>query len=241
MKAPRALIITGDGINCENETAYACRIAGFESTTRHINDLISEKMSQEDLERNFDLLVFPGGFSFGDELGSGRVLALKIIHGLKWDLLRFSEARKLVLGICNGFQALIQMKVFGHDISITHNQSGRFINTWVKLDAMPIHGPWLKQIQSIELPNRHGEGRLVTRESGISSENRQPALKYLQDINGSLDQTAGLASLNGRILGLMPHPEAFVRLSQHPGQNTQSVLGLKLFQNAYQFFREKTL
>jgi len=248
MKNPRTLILTGDGINCEIETAFACRLAGFEAEIRHINDLIAEKISQTDLESRFDLLVLPGGFSFGDELGSGRVLALKLIHGLKWDLEKFTQKNKLVLGICNGFQALIQMKVFGSDLSITHNQSGRFINTWVHLKVTS-HGatlnPWLKELTELDLPIRHGEGRILTLNSKLESPHRHAAFEYDQDVNGSLDQIAGLTNANGKILGLMPHPEAFVRPSQHPNAasiiNEEATLGLKLFQNAFSFFQERSL
>lgn len=248
MMNPRALILTGDGINCEIETAYACRMAGFSTEIQHINDLIAEKMSQTDLESQVDLLVLPGGFSFGDELGSGRVLALKLTHGLKWDLEKFSQKKKLVLGICNGFQALIQMKLFGSDLSITHNQSGRFINTWVHLKTSTLNGvntnPWLKDLTELDLPIRHGEGRILTLNSKLDSAHRQVALRYNQDVNGSLEQTAGLTNANGKILGLMPHPEAFVRTSQHPNaaeiQNQEKTLGLKLFQNAFSFFQERS-
>lgn len=236
----RALILSGDGINCENETRTACEKAGFAAEIRHLNDLIAEKLSQETLEQNFSLLVLPGGFSFGDELGSGRVLALKIRHGLGWDLERFAEKGGLILGVCNGFQALIRLGVFGSTLSITHNDHGRFLNTWVTLEITgeAKRSPWFTELPGgdthFPLPIRHGEGRILSEDAELSG----IALRYTQDVNGSQDRAAALLSKNGRILGLMPHPEAFVRATQHPAWTRESDsrkegLGLQLFKNAF--------
>src|SRR5688572_27438325 len=111
----RALVITGDGINCEVETAGAFKLAGFEVDIRHLNDLIADKFNLDRLSSEYSVLALPGGFSFGDDLESGKVLALKIRHGLGWDLHQYADRGGLVLGVCNGFQALIKMGVFGRD------------------------------------------------------------------------------------------------------------------------------
>ena len=241
----KALVITGDGINCERETAQAFTLAGFEAKIRHLNDLIAEKFSLDDLSRQYQALALPGGFSFGDDLTSGKVLALKIRHGLNWDLGQYASRGGLVIGICNGFQALIRMEVFGGDLSITHNAGGKFVDTWVRVTPTSTQSVWLKGLGSFDLPIRHGEGRLVfspsRRSEMIEKMGRAGmlALKYEGDPNGSESQLAGLADPTGRILGLMPHPEAFVRWTAHPewtaqpGRASSPGQGLALFENAF--------
>jgi phosphoribosylformylglycinamidine synthase len=242
---PRALVLTGDGINCETETAQALRQAGFEAEIRHLNDLIAERLSQDYLSSRYQVLAFPGGFSFGDDLTSGKVLALKIQHGLGWDLARFAERGGLAIGICNGFQALIRLGVFGKDISITHNAQGKFVNTWVKVNPHGTKCAWLKGIGTMDLPIRHGEGRIVIstsrRNEVLMKLERQGTLclRYDGDPNGSDERLAGLCDSSGRIFGLMPHPEAFIRWTAHPEWTTHATRasapgqGLALFENAY--------
>lgn len=241
----RALVLSGDGINCEQETAEAFRLAGFHADIRHINDLILQKFTEESLLAKYAALALPGGFSYGDDLCSGRVLALKIRHGLKWDLHRYAEAGGLVIGICNGFQALIRLGIFNKDVSITHNSSGKFLDTWVKVSPGSSKCVWLKGIGSIDLPIRHGEGRIILQEKNrgevLSKFERQGmlCLKYEINPNGSEQSIAGLCDPSGRILGLMPHPEAFVRWTAHPEWTAQPSRsgapgqGLALFENAF--------
>src|SRR3989338_9149181 len=112
-KKPKALVLMGDGMNCEVETAHAFRLARFQADIRHLNDLILEKVSLDDLSRQYAVLAIPCGFSFGDDLSSGKVLALKLQYQLKWDLGDFAKRGGVVIGICNGFQALIKMGIFG--------------------------------------------------------------------------------------------------------------------------------
>lgn len=240
---PKALVITGDGINCEAETAHALSLAGFETEIRHLNDLIAE---QKKLTRErCSVLAIPGGFSFGDDLGSGKALALKIHYGLKWDLAAFADDGGLVIGICNGFQALIRMGAFGKSVSITQNIQGKFINSWVKITPQGSKCLWLKGIGTIELPARHGEGRIVfgtaRRSETLSKLDRQgvTCLKYEADHNGSEEKLAGLCDPSGRIFGLMPHPEAFVRWTSHPewtaapSRAGSPGQGLAIFENAF--------
>jgi phosphoribosylformylglycinamidine synthase len=245
-ETPRALVVTGDGINCERETAQAFRIAGFDAEIRHLNDLIAEKISLSYLSDHYAALAFPGGFSFGDDLTSGKVLALKIRHGLGWDLGAFAERGGLVIGICNGFQALIRMGVFGKDVSITHNAQGKFVDTWVKATPSSSRCVWLKGLGTIDLPIRHGEGRIVVSpsrgEEVLGKMERQGMLcfKYETNPNGSDHRLAGLCDPTGRIFGLMPHPEAFVRWTAHPewtaqpGRASSPGQGLQIFENAFQ-------
>ena len=243
---PRVLVLAGDGINCEAETAQAFRMARFEVDVKHLNDLILDKMSLDDLCRNYSVFALPGGFSFGDDLTSGKVLALKIQHKLGWDLLGYASRGGLVIGICNGFQALIRMGVFGREESITHNAQGKFLNTWVRITPSGTRCLWLKGLGSLDLPIRHGEGRVM-----IASERRSETvekmerlgvtcLRYEDNPNGSEDRLAGLCDSTGRIFGLMPHPEAFVRWTAHPEWTSQPNRasapgqGLAIFENAYQ-------
>lgn len=242
---PKALVITGDGINCEVETAQALQLAGFDSEIRHLNDLISDRMSLDDLARRYTTLALPGGFSFGDDLTSGKVLALKLRYKLGWDLATFAARGGLVIGICNGFQALIRMGVFGKDISITQNSKGKFLNTWIRTTPAGSQCVWLKGLGTLDLPIRHGEGRVMIspsrRSEVLSKMNRlgMTCLKYEGDPNGSEEKLAGLCDSSGRIFGLMPHPEAFVRWTSHPewtqqpGRASSPGQGLAIFENAY--------
>ena len=246
VQQPRALVISGDGINCEVETAEAFRMSQFDVEVRHLNDLIFYQVSLDELSKNYSVLALPGGFSFGDDLTSGKVLALKIVHQLRWDLSVFAARGGLVLGICNGFQALIRMGVFGKDVSITHNTQGKFLNTWVKVTPNGNKCIWLKGMGTLDLPIRHGEGRIVIaptrRNETLDKMDRLgvTCLKYESNPNGSEEKLAGLCDLTGRIFGLMPHPEAFVRWTAHPEWTSQPARasspgqGLALFESAYQ-------
>lgn len=241
----KALVLAGDGINCEQETAYAFGLAGFEAQVRHLNDLIAERFTIDQLSSQYRALALPGGFSFGDDLTSGKVLALKIRHKLGWDLNTYASRGGLVLGVCNGFQALIRMETFGKDVSITQNAQGKFVDTWVKVTPNGSQCVWLRGLGTMDLPIRHGEGRVViarTRKAEILSKMERQGmtcLRYEGDPNGSEERLAGLADPSGRIFGLMPHPEAFIRWTSHPEWTSQPARasapgqGLAIFENAY--------
>jgi len=247
MSSPaRALVVTGDGINCETETAEAFRLVGFEAEIRHLNDLIAESMTLDQLSSRYSVLALPGGFSFADDLSSGKLLALKIQHGLRWDLSVFAARGGLVIGICNGFQALIRLGIFGKSVTITNNDHGKFVNKWVRVVRGSDACIWLKRMGTIDLPIRHGEGRILFQGSHsaevVSKFERygMMCLKYEQNPNGSAFGLAGLCDSTGRIFGLMPHPEAFVRWTSHPEWTYQPDRaggpgdGLIMFQNAFQ-------
>lgn len=245
MSQKRALVLTGDGINCEQETAQAFRMAGFAPEIKHLNDAVAERITLDEFSSRYSVLALPGGFSFGDDLTSGKVLALKIRHKLGWDLPSYAQRGGLVIGICNGFQALIRLETFGKDLSITHNVQGKFIDTWVKCTPAGSQCVWLKGVGTLDLPIRHGEGRIVfapTRKAevlGKMERQGMTCLRYDGDPNGSEERLAGLCDPTGRILGLMPHPEAFVRWTSHPewtsqpGRASAPGQGLALFENAF--------
>lgn len=221
MKA-KALVIYGDGINCENETAYALELAGFNTEKLHCIDALNSPTKLQDAQ----MLAFPGGFSFGDEIASGKVLAIKLREKLQDALHSYVDKGNLVIGICNGFQILVQLEILpdsskgaARSVSLCHNSGGKFINKWVKLDVAE-GSRFFKGLNSIHLPIRHGEGKLTlsndSEDALGSTIKKQSPLRYSEDVNGSYDKIAALTNATDNVMGLMPHPEAFVRWNQHP-------------------------
>jgi phosphoribosylformylglycinamidine synthase I len=233
--AVRACVLTGFGINCDYETAHAFRMAGADAVRVHVNDLIEGRDSLGD----YQILAFPGGFSFGDDIASGKVLATKCAHTLREQLDGFIGAGKLIIGICNGFQALVKMRILpaiskdgGQDAAhavqhatLTFNDSGRFEDRWVNLcvnSASPC--VWTKGTKDLYLPVRHGEGKFLpadeethkalVRDKQIvvqyATPSGQPTMDYPLNPNGSVDAIAGVCDPTGRIFGLMPHPEGYI-------------------------------
>src|SRR6476661_584483 len=238
----QALILTGFGINCEEEFAAAYRLAGAEPTIVHLNQVLHGHVSIHD----FDILNFPGGFSFGDDLGSGVVLANKLRYRqtdaggrtLLDDIKEFIANGKFVLGICNGFQVLVKLGLLPNlggsvtpEVTLTHNASGRYEDRWVKLRVNPnSNTPFLRGLDTLEVPVRHGEGRLVvpdeaTRQAieaaGLNcltylDANGDGTATYPHNPNGADLNCAGLCDPTGQVFGLMPHPEAFLSAYNHP-------------------------
>ncbi|MBY0415841.1 MAG: phosphoribosylformylglycinamidine synthase subunit PurQ [Bdellovibrionales bacterium] len=222
-----ALVLTGDGINCEVETAMAFKDLGIEADIIHISDLIERPQ----VLNSSHILVLPGGFSFGDEIGSGQILALKLKYSLSSELKRFIDDKKLIIGICNGFQALVRMGLLPvpfseRTMTLTHNKQGHFMNQWVDLVVPNSKCAWTTELscQKITLPIRHGEGRVVFKGNSLDQskifetlkEKGQLALFYENDVNGSYEKIAGVCDPSGRVFGLMPHPEGAVSLWQSP-------------------------
>ncbi|MGI4871328.1 MAG: phosphoribosylformylglycinamidine synthase subunit PurQ [Janthinobacterium lividum] len=238
----KALILTGFGINCEEEMAAAYRLAGGAPTIVHLNEVLLGRVSIHD----FDILNFPGGFSFGDDLGSGVVLANKLRYRqtgadgrtLLADIREFVAAGKFVLGICNGFQVLVKLGLlpnlggsFQPEVTLTHNASNRYENRWVRLKVNPLSKtPFLRGLTSFEVPVRHGEGRLIVPD--VATREHIVALglncltyadgddletgTYPLNPNGADLNCAGLTDTTGQIFGLMPHPEAYLAGCNHP-------------------------
>jgi phosphoribosylformylglycinamidine (FGAM) synthase-like amidotransferase family enzyme len=204
----RILVLSGDGINCERETASAFIRAGGHADVIHVNEFLRNP----DLLDEYSVLAFPGGFSFGDELRSGKLLAEKIRSRMVSVLQQFVGQGGLVIGICNGFQVLIQLGAFSgfsarHE-TLAVNDHGEFRDFWVRLtiEEGAIGSPWFAGFASGAdwyLPVRHKEGRIVS----DSSAPRIP-LRYEEPINGAVLHAAALLDPSGRVLGLMPHPEA---------------------------------
>lgn len=237
----KALVMTGFGINCEEEMAAAYRLAGAEAQIVHINDILVEGFSIH----AFDILNFPGGFSFGDDIASGKVLANKVVYkqlpsGKTFleEIRQFLAAKKYILGVCNGFQVLVKMGLLPdiqgqtvQEVTLTGNDSGKFEDRWCSCRVTPgVQTPFLRGIDRIYLPVRHGEGKLVIKDAALRQtildqalnclsycdETGQPTAAYPWNPNGSELQCAALTNRTGQILGMMPHPEAFLSLYNHP-------------------------
>lgn len=245
---PKAIVIGGYGINADAELAEAFRLAGARTERLHIADLVADPGSIEDAR----ILAFPGGFSFGDHLGSGQVLALLCRRTLRPALERFVAEGGLVIGVCNGFQALVRMGIlpnrdgaWSRGASLIHNESGRFVDGWFPVAfAKESRCVWTRGLEERLLPVRHGEGRFVARDdAALDAIEREGlvAAKYSgENPNGSERAIAGICDPSGRVFGLMPHPEAFLYRENHPGRRRalREEPGIGLFENGVRAARD---
>ena len=235
MRAVKALILTGYGLNCDAETVHAFELAGASATKVHINSLIDGSAKLAD----YQILAFIGGFSWGDDHGAGVIQAVRLKNNIGDHILEFVESGNLVIGICNGFQALVNLGLlpgFSNDythrsVALTYNDCGNFRDDWVSLCANS-ESPcvFTRGIEQVDLPVRHGEGKFYAEADVIDqlvSQNQvvlqyatpdgQPAdLRFPFNPNGSVNDIAGICDPTGRIFGLMPHPEADNHFTNHP-------------------------
>lgn len=250
MAQPHILVLRSPGTNCDAETAYAFELAGGRATALHINALREEPELLDD----YQIVVFPGGFSYGDDLSAGQILAQQIRNRLFERLSRFPEQGKLILGICNGFQVLVKTGLLfaedsqGFPASLTWNTGGRYLDRWVRLVPGESRCVFLRGVTEMMLPIAHGEGRFVVRDANVFEQlqsDGQVALRYFSNgtsdnPNGSFGDVAGLCDPTGQIFGLMPHPERFLFPTQHPTWTRESSIitphGRALFENAVAFF-----
>jgi phosphoribosylformylglycinamidine synthase len=256
MATPRVLILRAPGANCDGETQFAFQQAGAVADRVHINRL---REQPRDLQR-YQILVIPGGFTYGDDVAAGKILANQLGHFLGEALRRFRDQEKLILGICNGFQALLKAGLIlppdeeGPLATLAANDSGRFEDRWVYLRARPGQCPFLKGYDRVHLPVAHAEGKLVVAHPWILeglAQAGQVVLTYVDgegqtgpypiNPNGSQGDVAGLCDASGRVLGLMPHPERHVVPTQHPRWTRLGLApegdGLRLFRNAVALFQ----
>jgi len=246
MSQVRVLILRAPGTNCDMETVFAFEQAGAMATRVHINQLVRGDECLSD----YQILVVPGGFTYGDDISAGRVLANEVRMGLGEDVPRFIEEGGLVLGICNGFQVLVKAGILSVNsgsipLTLTDNDSGRFECRWVHLAANSASPcVFTKGIDRMSLPVAHAEGKVVfdgaVPEANIAlryaDEQGNCGAGYPYNPNGSMADIAGLCDDTGRVFALMPHPERFVRGTQHPQWTRRSIGehgdGLRIFQNA---------
>jgi phosphoribosylformylglycinamidine synthase len=259
MKKVKVLILRTAGTNCDYETQAAFELCGAIAERVHINSLIENK----DKIFGYDILAFPGGFSYGDNIASGKILANEIKNKLGDKIKKFALNGKPIIGICNGFQVLVKMgllpspKLFEQVLTLSYNDSNKFECRWtylktekkVKNESNCI---WTKNLPDvIMLPVAHGEGKVITLNGKLLEElnkNDQVVFRYSTkngivpeyplDPNGSVEQIAGICNIEGNVFGLMPHPERYVFAIQHPareGFDGKYGWGKVIFQNAVDF------
>jgi len=235
MSDVKVLVLTGYGLNCDHETAYAFNLAGARAERVHINSLIDKSVSLD----LFQIMVFGGGFSWGDDHGAGVIQAVRMRTHIGDQMRNFIKKGNLIIGICNGFQTLVNLGLLpgfngdyqSRSVAVTYNDCGNFRNDWVTLKINPA-SPCIftKGLDKIELPVRHGEGKFYVADSVTDRlfQNDQVVIQYAMpdgssangrfpyNPNGSIHDIAGICDPTGRIFGLMPHPEAFNHPTNHP-------------------------
>ena len=233
MTSPRAIVLRTAGTNCNHETERALRLAGAATETWHLHRLLEAPRTLEQTE----ILVIPGGFSYGDDVAAGRVWGLELRRGLADALASLVAGGGLVLGICNGFQVLVESGLFDEpglkrerDLALTNNRSNRFECRWVTLESVDCACPWIVSGERMPVPVAHAEGRFMVQDGETLERliaNRQVAFRYVSESaegvvpypanpNGSIADIAGICDLTGRVLGLMPHPERNLDPWNHP-------------------------
>lgn len=263
MPQPRVLILRAPGVNCDLETAHAFQRAGAQTEPLHVQALLQRPARV----RDFQVLCLPGGFSYGDDLGAGRILGNKIRFQLADVLTEFRDAGKLILGICNGFQILIKSGILlaidpqaGPPATLTNNESGKFEDRWVYLRVSSPKCVFFAGLEQLYLPVAHAEGKFVPRDERVLrqlDEAGQLVLRYTTDPrledaagdvpypanpNGSAADIAAVCDPTGRVCGLMPHPERHIEPTHHPRWTRRTEQpehgdGLRVFQNAVAYFR----
>jgi phosphoribosylformylglycinamidine synthase len=263
---PRAIVITGNGTNCEREAAEACRLGGFETDIIHISLILSGEVTLD----QYQFLNLTGGFLDGDDLGAAMVQANRLKYAVvagdgervSDQISRFVEARRPILGVCNGFQLMVKMGLLPgfegkqeRTATLTFNDSGRFEDRWVTL-LVEEESPcvFTKNIQNVPLPVRHGEGKFIVGDTQtlerlkaeklltvryMDPATGKPTMNYPDNPNGSVEAVAGICSPSGLLFGLMPHPEAYLHRINHPRWTREELpdegAGVAFFRNAYEY------
>lgn len=261
-KEVKALVFYGDALNCDRETEYAMKLAGAYPERIILSDIYDKKASLLD----YHILVFGGGFHRADDGGAGVLWAYDFKRNVGKELFEFINSGKLIIGICNGYQALVNIGVLpglngNYDkklVNVTYNNCGNFIDDWVTLNVNPdSRCIWTEGIDKIDLPIRHGEGNVIASDEVLKElkENNQIVMRYQHNPNGSLEDIAGICDPSGKIFALMPHPEAYWDQTEHPyyTKRREECIeqgkpipkgegdGIKIFRNAVEYVKENLL
>ena len=269
-------MLRAPGTNCDIETAHAFEMAGGTAERLHLFRLLEKP----ELLNDFQVLCVPGGFSYGDDIGAGVIFSRQLRGELNDVMKQFLTSDRLILGICNGFQVILKAgllmrrgvengddaNVFEDEVTLTWNHSGRYIDRWVRLKVTSDNNVFLRDMDELEVPIAHAEGRIAVKSDKVLEQLRAGGhigLCYWNDEanklaessgdptdigqlaepdnpNGSIANIAGLSDSTGRVLGLMPHPERFLFATQHPQWTRKRLTGdgagLQLFKNAVSYF-----
>lgn len=254
---PKVCILRTDGTNCDNELFYAFEKAGATAHFVHVNELRNKAKSL----KNFQVLALPGGFSYGDDLASGKVLAIELMSFFKDDLAHFLDKGGFILGVCNGFQTLIRTGLLPFNTlgimhtTLTHNDSGHFECRWVKIKSEKSRATYFDSLSlPLDVAVNHGEGKFFADNKVLNKLEQEglvafryvngtnkPTMEYPSNPNGAMHSIAGITDKTGRILGLMPHPEKFVERTQHPNWRRMKIdkpHGLLFFENIVRFIQQ---
>ena len=227
----KVCILQADGINCDHELFYSFEKYKGNPEFVHVNQLRNKEKKLKD----FQILAIPGGFSYGDDVASGKILAIELISFLKNQLQEFINKKGLIIGSCNGFQVLVRTGLLPFnnlgkmDATLSQNASGHFECRWVKIKSEKSKCPFIDPDQIADVSVNHGEGKFYALPNVMEKvenenlvvfhyidEKGNPTMLYPQNPNGSTNAIAGVCDPTGRILGIMPHPEKFVDKTQHP-------------------------
>jgi phosphoribosylformylglycinamidine synthase len=252
---PKVMIIRTAGTNCDYETEYAFELAGGLAERVYIDEVKKKKLSE------YQIIALPGGFTYGDDIAGGKILANEIKYKLRNEFLEFISNDKLIIGICNGFQVLAKCGILPafdtyfetQTVSLVANDSERFEDRWVYLKIIDDRSIFTRGMKSvITLPVAHAEGKFVVKDDHTSNKIKDHVVfcyvdengasaEYPENPNGSILNIAGITDKTGRILGLMPHPERHVSYLQHPRHTREKKEekgdGYYIFKNAVEYFK----
>ena len=262
---PRVLVLRTAGTNCNVETSFAFIQCGASVDEVHVEELLAQRVSMKD----YHILALPGGFSYGDDIASGRIFANELRVRLGADVAKFIKDKKLIIGICNGFQILVKAGILpgpfavGAEViqtaTLFNNDSGKFEDRWVHLKTSG-KCIWTAGLpEQIFIPVAHGEGKFIPASSAVleglkkggcivfsyvTPDGGKP--EYPANPNGSTNDIAGITDPTGRILGLMPHPERHFLATQHPfwtrlKRKSKFGDGAKVFQNGVDYVKKNLL
>ena len=257
----KTMVLRAAGTNCDAETVYAFESAGAQVSRVHINELVRKEQSLSE----FQILAIPGGFTYGDDVGAGKILANELKHKLSEDIARFVEQGKLIIGICNGFQVLVKAGILPgwredateQRCTLTLNDSGKFEDRWIYLEKeQNTRCVFVEGIEeTLYFPVAHAEGKFVPADEEVLAKlerQGQVVFRYVDECgarasypwnpNGSVGDIAGICDPTGRVFGLMPHPERHVLPTQHPRWTREGLqkqgAGRIIFENAVRLMKK---